>query len=285
MRAIKITKTITPRDEKSVDKYFNEITKYEVLSPDEEVQLFNQYKGGDESALQKIVNHNLRFVVSVAKQYQHGGSSLSDLINEGNIGLMKAAKRFDVSRGFKFISYAVWWIRQSIISSLNDKSRKIRIPTNILTQTKQILAKRDEILQRYEREPTIEELSKATEIPADKIKSCLQNNIITTSLDAPIGSDGDASFVQMMTDSSIPPPDFNLAHLESLRLDITELLSTLKTRQAHIIAMYFGIDNRKQNLQEIADYFGLSRERARQIKDRGLHRLKINAKSMKISCA
>ena len=198
---------------------------------------------------------------------------------------MKAAKRYDVSRGFKFISYAVWWIRQSIIASLNDKSRKIRIPTNILTLTKQILTKRDEILQRYEREPTIEELSKATEIPADKIESCLQNNIMTTSLDAPIGADGDTSFVQMMTDSSIPPPDFNLVHLESLRQDITELLSTLKTRQAHIISMYFGIDKRKQNLQEIADYFGMSRERARQLKDRGLRRLRVNAKSMEMSYA
>lgn len=285
MRAIKITKAITPRDEKSLNKYFSEISKYEVLLPDEEVALFNQYKGGDDSVLQKIVSHNLRFVVSVAKQYQHGENSLSDLINEGNIGLIKAAERYDVSRGFKFISYAVWWIRQSIISSLNDKSRKIRIPINILSRTKQILTKRDEIMQRYEREPSIAELSEATAISANKIESCLQYNSKTTSLDAPLGIDGDATFVQTLSDSSIHAPDYNLVHFESLQYDITALLSTLKSRQAHIISMYFGIDKKQQNLQEIADSFGLSRERARQIKDRGLRRLKVNAKSMEMSYA
>ena len=191
MRALVITNTITRRDEKSLEKYFNEISRYGVLSPEEELDMFKRIKNNDEDALQKIVNHNLRFVVSVSKQYQGLGLSLGDLINEGNLGLIKAATRFDETKGFKFISYAVWWIRQSILQALNEKSRKIRLPLNHQSNVSKIIAKRTELLQKMEREPTMEELAEETGFSEDVVRKSLESYKKCRSLDAPVDEDSD----------------------------------------------------------------------------------------------
>ncbi|MCB0288555.1 MAG: sigma-70 family RNA polymerase sigma factor, partial [Calditrichaeota bacterium] len=195
-----MTNSITRRDEKSIEKYLTEISRYEVLTPEGELELFQKYRAGKKSALEKIVNHNLRFVVSVAKQYQHLGLALGDLINEGNLGLIKAAQRFDETRGFKFISYAVWWIRQSILDAISRKSRKIRVPANQQTNTSKLLRETDTFLQLHNRRPTNEELSEVTGIKADNIKKSLENYKRCTSLDAPIDSEGDTSLINLMED-------------------------------------------------------------------------------------
>ena len=284
MRSIKITQTITSRDEKSLDKYFTEISKYEVLSPEEEVLTFLKIQEGDKEALEKIVHHNLRFVVSVAKQYHFNGLNLSDLINDGNLGLIKAAKRFDHTRGFKFISYAVWWIRQSIISSLNNKSRKIRVPSNVNRLSNLIRKEQEKLVQKLEREPSIEELAQITEMSPDKIQNCLRSQKKCSSLDAPLSDDSDTSMAQILLDHSIQSPDYDLAHHESSKRDVETLLSSLQSKQASIISMYYGIGHKRQRtLQEIADVFGLSKERTRQIKDKGLLRLRSKSSELEIA--
>ncbi|TNE64089.1 MAG: RNA polymerase sigma factor RpoD/SigA [Bacteroidetes bacterium] len=282
MRAIKITQSITRRDEQSLEKYLTEIARYDVLTPEEEVAMFQRIREGDEKALVQIVRHNLRFVVSVAKQYQNLGLSLGDLINEGNIGLLKAAKRYDETKGFKFISYAVWWIRQSILQAVNDKAGKIRIPPNLKGISAKVRAKHLEILQKEEREPTIEELAEATGLKESDVRKSIETYKMCSSLDAPLGSDGDGgSLVHVLEDESIEQPDHALSTRESQREEVQELLRSLPARQAAVLSMYFGIGHKHPlSLADIADHLGLSRERVRQIKDRGLRRLRSRAQDL-----
>jgi RNA polymerase primary sigma factor len=281
MRALKITSAITRRDEKSLEKYLTEISGYDVLTPEEEYTLFRDYRSGDEQALSKLVLHNLRFVVSVAKKYQHMGLWLGDLINEGNIGLIKAATRFDETRGFKFISYAVWWIRQSILQAINEKSRKIRIPQNLQSQISKIMAKRAEILQKEEREPSIEELALALEIKPEVVEKCFEAYQKITSIDAPIRFDSDESMVAFMEDESIEKPDHSLSVEETQKEEVREMLKKLPQREATVISMYYGIGiERPISLNDIAEYIGLSRERVRQIKDKAVTKLRREAKSI-----
>lgn len=278
MRALKISNSITPRDELSLEKYLNDISRYDVLSPDEELKLFQRLRAGDKSAMEIIVRHNLRFVVSVAKQYQQTGMPLTDLINEGNIGLIKAAKRFDETKGFKFISYAVWWIRQSILQAVNEKSGKIRIPLNLRANILEVISKREEFLRKEEREPTIEELAEVTGFSIAHVRKSLENNLKCSSLDAPLTDDSDTSLTGVLSDHNIPSPDYDMAEVESQRIEIERLLQTLKPRQAEIISMYFGINGHKSmSLEDISEQIGVSRERVRQIKERSLRRLRRSA--------
>lgn len=276
MRALVITHNITRRDSMSIEKYLNEVSKYDVLTPEEELRLFRRYKDGDEAAFQKIIRCNLRFVISVAKQYQHTGLSLDDLINEGNIGLIKAAQRFDETRGFKFISYAVWWIRQSILQAIGEKSKKIRLPANYQSRIQEVVRTRNELYQELEREPSLAEIAAVTDLKESDIENCLRDVKYCKSLNEPVGEDDDsASLEEMLADAVLPSPDSDLVGTESLRIELTELLSSLSAREAEILSMYFGL-NRKQplSLQDISDYLDLSRERVRQIKDRALRKLK-----------
>ena len=273
MRSLKITNTITRRDEKSLDKYFMDIARYEVLTPAEETELFKRYKSGDKTVLTKLVNHNLRFVVSVAKQYhfQNNGLWLGDLINEGNIGLCKAATRFDVTQGFKFISYAVWWIRQSIFQAISEKAKKIRIPQNIKTNLNKIRGEMERALQIKEREATMEELADATNLSVSAVQRCLDNYKMCTSLDAPLNGESDLSMGNMMKDKNISTPDYKLAVEESQQKQIRQLIKILPERYGIIIKLYFGIDrNHPMNLQDISDMLGVSRERIRQIKAKSI---------------
>lgn len=276
MRALVITHNITRRDSMSIEKYLNEVSKYDVLTPEEELRLFRRFKDGDEAAFQKIIRSNLRFVISVAKQYQHTGLSLDDLINEGNIGLIKAAQRFDETRGFKFISYAVWWIRQSILQAIGEKSKKIRLPANYQSRIQEVVRTRNELYQQLEREPSLAEIAAITDLKESDIENCLRDVKYCKSLDEPVGDDDDsASLEEMLADAVLPSPDSELVGTESLRIELTELLGALSAREAEILSMYFGL-NRKQplSLQDISDYLDLSRERVRQIKDRALRKLK-----------
>ena len=275
MRALVITNSITRRDEKSIEKYLTEISRYDVLTPEGELELFKEYRDGKPGALEKIVAHNLRFVVSVAKQYQHLGLALGDLINEGNLGLIKAARRFDETRGFKFISYAVWWIRQSILEAISRKSRKIRLPANQQTNTSKIMRETESFLQKHNRQPTNEELVEATGLSLHIVKKSLENYKKCKSLDAPVDSEGDTTLGNLMMDSIIPSPDHELSVRESQKIEVEELLKTLPPRTKTVLSMYFGIGYKHpQSLDEIGDYVGLSRERVRQIKERGLRRLR-----------
>lgn len=281
MRALKISNSITPRDEISLEKYLNDISKYDVLTPEEELRLFQRFRSGDEQALDIIVRHNLRFVVSVSKQYQHTGMALTDLINEGNIGLIKAAQRFDETKGFKFISYAVWWIRQSILQAVNEKSDKIRIPLNLRANILEVVNKREEFIQKEEREPSIEELAKVTGFTIAMVRKSLEYNLRCSSLDAPLTDDSETALSGVLTDTNIPQPDYDMAVKESRQIEVEQLLKTLKPRQAEIIAMYFGINGKKpMSLEDISDRIGVSRERVRQIKERSLRRLRRNAQAL-----
>lgn len=279
MRALKITTTITPRDQKSLDQYLNDISKYGVLTPEEEVRLFESYQSGDEDAFVNIVFHNLRFVVSVAKKYQHLGLSLGDLINEGNVGLIKAAHRFDVSKGFKFISYAVWWIRQSILQAINDKGRKIRIPLNLNAVQTKVQKKIDELVQQKERHPSVEELADALDLKAEVVQRSLDHYRKCRSLDAPVTEDGDVSMVELLQDDSMAAPDHNLSEEESRKLQVKELLDSLPERQAVVISLYFGLGGSEaMTLESIGDHLGMTRERVRQIRDKGLRKMRGRAK-------
>lgn len=281
MRALKITQSITRRDEKSLEKYLTEISRYDVLTPEEEVQLFQRIREGDDEALVKVVRHNLRFVVSVAKQYQNLGLWLGDLVNEGNIGLIKAARRFDETRGFKFISYAVWWIRQSILQAVNDKAQKIRVPLNLKGVGAKVRASHQEILQKQEREPTLDELAEATGLTPELVKKSLDTYKMCSSLDAPLNSDSEGSLAHVLEDDSIAQPDFELSIRESQKEEVQQLLSMLTPRQATVLSMYYGI-GRKQpaSLGDIGEQIGLSRERVRQIMNRGVRKLRLRARKM-----
>lgn len=284
MRPLVITNLVTRRDERSMEKYFNEISKFEVLTPAQETELFKRLKEGDEQVLTKIIAHNLRFVVSVAKQYQHTGLWLGDLINEGNIGLIKAARRFDITKGFKFISYAVWWIRQSIIQAINEKGRKIRLPLNHQSNVSKIRKARIRLLQENEREPTISELARATDLSTKMVALGLSTYEKCQSLDAPVGSDGDVSLGALMEDHTVPEPDFNLAKVESQKQTIQHLLGELPSNESIVISLFFGIERKNpMTLHDIGEQIGVSRERVRQIKERGLKRLRRNRKTLEIA--
>ena len=279
MRQLKITHSITNRDIKSLDKYLQDICSEELLTPEQEVQLAQRIKQGDQAALERLTKANLRFVVSVAKQYQNQGLSLPDLINEGNVGLIKAAKRFDETRGFKFISYAVWWIRQSILQAIAENSRIVRLPSNQLGALNKLKKEISKLEQQLERPPSEEELADLLDIPEDKIKAIMGISGRHVSIDAPLASDEDVNFVDVLPNEDTPPTDSKLMQ-ESLSQEIERSLSTLTEYEREVIKMYFGIGlPHPLSLDEIAMKFNLTRERVRQIKEKGIKRLKTSSKS------
>jgi RNA polymerase primary sigma factor len=275
MRQLKISQQITKRESKSLEKYLQDVSKEEMISAEEEVALAQRIKDGDEAALNRLVRANLRFVISVAKQYQSTGLTLEDLINEGNLGLIEAAKRYDHTKGFKFISYAVWWIRQSILKAAADNSRTIRLPHNRLGEIQKLNRASIEFEQRNEREPTAEELSEVTEMDVEKVENSLSMSKKQVSMDAPMANDEDNnSLVSILENTDTKAPNDHLIH-ESLAKDIDRTLHYLKGIEAEVIKLFFGLDGREEmTLEEIGLKFGLTRERIRQIKERGLRRLR-----------
>lgn len=279
MRQLKITKSITNRDSASLDKYLQDIGKESLLTVEEEVDLAQRIRKGDAAALEKLTKANLRFVVSVAKQYQHQGLSLPDLINEGNLGLIKAASKFDETRGFKFISYAVWWIRQSILQALAEQSRIVRLPLNQVGAVNKIYRFYAEFQQEFHREPTIIEVSETLEIPKKKIQQIMKAAGKHMSMDAPLTSESDSiSLVDIMENSNSDSADEVLMQ-ESLYREIERALTTLPEREAIIIKHFFGIGEIEMSLREIGDKLGLTRERVRQLKERALRKLRKTSRS------
>ena len=277
MRQLKISKSITTRNE-TLDKYLQEISREPMITVNEEVELAQRIRQGDRVALEKLTCANLRFVVSVAKQYQNQGMSLSDLINEGNIGLLKAAEKFDETRGFKFISYAVWWIRQSILQALAEQSRNIRLPLNQVGLLNKISKEAALFEQQHERRPTSEELSDILDIPAEKIDEALSHSGSPLSVDAPFEEGESNSLLDVLPSSDTPTTDKSLMN-ESLATEIDRALSTLTDREKEILQMLFGIGCQEMTLEEIGDYFGLTRERVRQVKEKALRRLRSTSRS------
>ncbi len=275
MRQLKITKSITNRESQSLEKYLQEIGKVDLLTPEEEVELAKRIKQGDQAALEKLTKANLRFVVSVAKQYQNQGLSLSDLINEGNLGLIKAAQRFDETRGFKFISYAVWWIRQSILQALAEQSRIVRLPLNKVGSLNKINKAFSELEQEYEREPSPDELAETLEIPTEEVETTLGVAARHVSMDAPFVEGEDNSLLDVLENNSTPDTDQELDYRQSLRKEIERSLNTLTDRQCDVIKLYFGIGvEHPMSLEDIGEKFGLTRERVRQIKDKAINKLR-----------
>jgi RNA polymerase primary sigma factor len=278
MRQLKITKSITNRESASLDKYLQEIGKEELITVEEEVELAQRIKKGDRLALEKLTRANLRFVVSVAKQYQNQGLSLPDLINEGNLGLIKAAEKFDETRGFKFISYAVWWIRQSILQALAEQSRIVRLPLNQVGSLNKINKAFARFEQEYERTPSPEELADVLELPKEKIADTLRVSGRHVSVDAPFVEGEDNSLLDVLINSDSPIADRDLIK-ESLCTEIDRALSTLTERERDIIKYFFGIGHQEMTLEEIGDRFGLTRERVRQIKEKAIRRLRHTSRS------
>jgi len=274
MRQLKITKSITNRESQSLEKYLQEIGKVDLLTPEEEVDLAQRIKKGDQLALEQLTKANLRFVVSVAKQYQNQGLSLSDLINEGNLGLIKAAQRFDETRGFKFISYAVWWIRQSILQALAEQSRIVRLPLNKVGSLNKINRAFSELEQEFEREPSSDELAELLEIPTEEVETTLGVAARHVSMDAPFVDGEDNSLLDVLENSKTDKTDKALEYNMSLRTEIERSLSTLTERQCDVIKLYFGIGvEHPLSLEDIGERFGLTRERVRQIKDKAINKL------------
>ncbi|MDX9929359.1 MAG: RNA polymerase sigma factor RpoD/SigA [Bacteroidales bacterium] len=273
MRQLKITKQVTNRDTPSLDKYLQEIGKVDLISPEEEVLLARKIRKGDKDALSKLVKANLRFVVSVAKQYQNQGMTLPDLINEGNLGLMKAAQRFDETRGFKFISYAVWWIRQSILQALAEQSRIVRLPVNKIGCINRINKAFARLEQEYEREPSAQELATLLEMAPEDVKEALRTNSRTVSMDAPINPEDDNTMYDVMQSTEGTSPDKTLIN-ESLAYEIERALATLSQREARVLKLYFGIGMKHPyTLEEIGEELSLTRERVRQIKEKAIKRI------------
>ena len=279
MRQLKITKQVTNRETASLDKYLQEIGKVDLITADEEVELAQRIKLGDQLALEKLTKANLRFVVSVAKQYQNQGLTLPDLINEGNLGLIKAAQRFDETRGFKFISYAVWWIRQSILQALAEQSRIVRLPLNKIGSINKINKTFAFLEQSHERPPSAEEIAKELDMTINDVKESLKNSGRHVSMDAPLVQGEDSNLYDVLRSSESPNPDRDLLH-ESLRTEIERALETLTPREADVIRLYFGLGNQHpMTLEEIGETFDLTRERVRQIKEKAIRRLKHTSRS------
>ena len=278
MRQLKITKSITNRESASLDKYLQEIGREDLISVDREVELAGRIRNGDRAALEELVRSNLRFVVSVAKQYQNKGLSLPDLINEGNLGLIKAAEKFDETRGFKFISYAVWWIRQSILQALAEQSRIVRLPLNQVGSMNKINKALQRFEQEYERRPSAEELAEALDMPVDKIAETLKMSGRHVSVDAPFVEGEDNSLIDVMVNEDSPNADRGLIN-ESLSTEISRALATLTPREADILRKFFGIGTPEKSLEEIGDELHLTRERVRQIKEKAIHKLESGQRS------
>jgi RNA polymerase primary sigma factor len=280
MRQLKITKSITNRESQSLEKYLQEIGKVELISPEEEVKLAVRIKQGDQKALDKLTKANLRFVVSVAKQYQNQGLSLPDLINEGNLGLIKAAQRFDETRGFKFISYAVWWIRQSILQALAEQSRIVRLPLNKVGLTNRIQKAYSHLEQEFEREPSAEELAELLELDIEEVSSTLGISARHVSMDTPLSEGEDNTLLDVMENPNAERAETNIEHKESLKQEIDRSLRTLTERQKEVICFFFGIGvDHPMSLEDIGDKFNLTRERVRQIKDKAITKLRGNSRS------
>ena len=274
MRQLKITKLVTNRETASLEKYLHDIGKVELITTEEEVELARKIKEGDQQALDKLTKSNLRFVVSVAKQYQNQGLNLPDLINEGNLGLIKAAQRFDETRGFKFISYAVWWIRQSILQALAEQSRIVRLPLNKIGTINRIIKAYAQLEQQHQREPKVEELALLLDISEAEVKESLRNSSRHLSMDASLNTDDDNNLYDVLKCDETPTPDKGLM-TESLKLEINRLISTLPDREADVIRLYFGLDSKHPHtLEEIGEKFDLTRERVRQIKEKAIKKLK-----------
>ncbi len=281
MRQLKISKQVTNRETASLDKYLQEIGRVDLISAEEEVELARRIKTGDQEALERLTKANLRFVVSVAKQYQNQGLTLPDLINEGNLGLIKAAQRFDETRGFKFISYAVWWIRQSILQALAEQARIVRLPLNKIGSINKVNRAFSKLEQEFERPPSMEELAEVLEMSLEDVKQTLRNSGRHVSMDAPLTNDESSSgnMYDILTNDDVPGPETRIM-ADSLRKEIERSLHTLTTREADVIRLYFGIDNtHSMTLEEIGERFDLTRERVRQIKEKAIRRLKHTARS------
>src|SRR6056300_753353 len=278
MRQLKITKQVTNRETASLDKYLQEIGKVELITAEEEVELAQRIKAGDQIALEKLTKANLRFVVSVAKQYQNQGLTLPDLINEGNLGLIKAAQRFDETRGFKFISYAVWWIRQAILSALAEQSRIVRLPLNKIGSINKINKAYSHLEQTHERAPSAHEIANSLELTENNVKQSLKISGRHVSMDAPLKDGEDFSLYDVVKTEEMPSPDSDLIK-DSLNVEVNRALDTLSEKEAEVIRHYYGISKKhSMSLQEIGDAFGLTRERVRQIKEKGIRRLRHTSK-------
>ncbi len=279
MRQLKIAKQVTNRETISLDKYLQEIGRVEMISAEEEVELAKRIKEGDQAALHKLVKANLRFVVSVSKQYQNQGLSLSDLINEGNLGLIKAAQRFDETRGFKFISYAVWWIRQSILQALAEQARIVRLPLNKIGTIGKVNRTFSELEQKYEREPTIEEVADVLNMAEQDVKDSVNNSGKHLSVDAPLVDGEDGTMIDIMASTDTKSPDEELIN-ESLKEEIARILNSIAPKEAEVLRLHYGLNGtRVHSLDEIAESFELTRERVRQIRDKAIRRLKHSAKN------
>ena len=279
MRQLKFTKQVTNRETASLDKYLQEIGKVDLITADMEVELAQRIKAGDQIALEKLTKANLRFVVSVAKQYQNQGLTLPDLINEGNLGLIKAAKRFDETRGFKFISYAVWWIRQSILQALAEQSRIVRLPLNKIGSINKINKTFARLEQENERPPSAEEIAKELDMTVSDVKESMKNSGRHVSMDAPLIEGEDSNLYDVLNSGESPNPDKSLLH-ESLKVEILRALETLTPREADVVKLYFGLgDAHPMTLEEIGETFDLTRERVRQIKEKAIRRLKHTSRS------
>ena len=275
MRQLKIATQITNRDSQAVEKYLQEISKIPMITPEEETTLAQRIKMGDQRALDKLVQANLRFVVSVAKQYQHQGLSLSDLINEGNLGLIKAAQRFDETKGFKFISYAVWWIRQSILQALAEQARIVRLPLNKVGLTNRIQKAYSQLEQEFEREPSAEELAEVLDMDIEEVTSSLGINARHVSMDTPLSEGEEGTLLDVLENTNAEKTDALLDHTQSLKTEIDRSLATLTERQKEVICFFFGIGvDHPLSLEDIGDRFNLTRERVRQIKDKAITKLK-----------
>ncbi|XCF06912.1 RNA polymerase sigma factor RpoD/SigA [Tamlana crocina] len=279
MRQLKITKQVTNRESKSLDKYLQDISKIPMITAEEEVELAQRIKQGDQKALEKLTTANLRFVVSVSKQYQNQGLKLPDLINEGNAGLVKAAKRFDETRGFKFISYAVWWIRQAILQALAEQSRIVRLPLNKIGSINKINKAYSHLEQTHERAPSAHEIAKNLDLTESNVKQSLKISGRHVSMDAPLKEGEDFSLYDVVKTDELPSPDSELIQ-DSLNVEVNRALDTLSDKEAEVIRHYYGISKKHpMSLQEIGDAFGLTRERVRQIKEKGIRRLRHTSKS------
>ena len=278
MRQLKISKSITHRESASLEKYLQEIGHQDLLTADEEVELAQQIRKGDRKALERLTKANLRFVVSVAKQYQNKGLSLPDLINEGNLGLIKAAERYDETRGFKFISYAVWWIRQSILQAIAEQSRIVRLPLNQVGSVNRIARELNKFEQENERKPSVEEMADRIDLPEEKIAEAMKINTNHVSMDAPFADGEDNSLLDVLPNTDSPSTD-NVLDQESLRTEIGRVLDVLNDREQKVIKAFFGIGMQEMTLEEIGDKYNLTRERVRQIKEKAIRRLRYNTKS------